>query len=142
MPTSLRSAAAAALLVVLACGGDKPTEPAKPTEPTKPTALPGTLTVRLTTPNADDAAIVLTIAGPVTVANVESSLPGAVVHSRTVGGSTRVAVFGKLVTGELIHFTVPDVNAAAEFSVQIIEVSDRASALRASTSGYSATVLR
>jgi hypothetical protein len=132
----------------LACGSDKPTqpakpnEPAKPTEPTKPTALPGTLTVRLTTPNSDDAAMVLSITGPVTVANVATSLPGAVLHSRTVGGSSRVAIFGKLVTGELLHFTVPDVNAVAEFGVQLIEVSDRASALRANTSGYSAAVSR
>jgi hypothetical protein len=124
----------AALALVAACGGDKAIGPKTPS------AVPGTLAVRLTTPNADDAAIVVTITGPAAVSSVAASLPGAVVHSRTVAGTTRVAVFGALATGELLHFTVPDVNAAAQFSVQIAEVSDRVSALRSSTAGYTATV--
>ena len=133
-----RSAVAAALVVLFAaaCGGEKATEP------TKPTVVPGDLSLRLTTPNADDGAIVLTITGPTAVTNVAASPQGVTVHARTVGTTTRVAVFGALATGELLHFTVPDVNAAAQFAAQVTEVSDRASALRASTVGYAAAVVR
>jgi hypothetical protein len=127
-------------------GGDRaPTEPSQqqpgqPTQPTAPTAVPGTLAARLVTPNADDGAILIEISGPAPIADITVALQGAVVHSRADGNKTRLAVFGPLASGALVRFSVPDVNAAQQYSAQVTEVSDRASALRTSVTGYQISI--
>lgn len=134
-------------VVTLACGGGgddrTPTQPSPqpPTQPTAPVAVPGTLTVRLVTPNPDDGAILLDIAGPAPAADIVAVPQGAVVHSRTNGNTTRVAVFGSLANGELLRFSVPDVKAAPQFTARLTEASDRASTLRTSVSGYQLTIM-
>jgi hypothetical protein len=102
--------------------------------------VPGTLTVRLVTPNADDGAILFDITGPAPPVDITAAVQGAVVHSRIVGNTTRVAVFGSLASGALVKFSVPDVNAAAQYTGQVTEASDRASTLRASVTGYQVTI--
>ena len=135
--------------VTLSCGGGggdrtptqpPPEQPATPAQPTAPVAVPGTLTVRLVTPNADDGAILLEITGPAPIADITAAVQGAVVHSRIVGNTTRVAVFGSLAGGALVKFSVPDVNAAPQFTGQVTEASDRASTLRTSVTGYQITI--
>jgi hypothetical protein len=124
-------------------GGDRaPTEPAPqpPTQPTAPVAVPGTLTVRLVTPNTDDGAILLDISGPAPMADLATPVQGAVVHSRTNGNTARVAVFGSIASGALVRFSVPDINAAAQYTAQVTEASDRANALRTSVNGYGITI--
>lgn len=111
-----------------------------PTLPTAPTATPGTLTVRLITPNTDDGAILLDITGPAPVAELTALSPGASLHARANGSTTRVALFGALSSGALVRFSVPDVNAATQYGAQVTEVSDRSSALRATVSGYQLTI--
>jgi hypothetical protein len=137
-----------AIVLVSSCGGggsdsgitptQPPTEP--PIQPTVPSVVPGTLTVRLVTPYTDDGAILLDIAGPAPAAEIVAAAQGAVVNSRSNGNTTRVAVFGSLGSGALVRFSVPDVNVAQQFSAQVTEVSDRASALRASVTGYQITI--
>ena len=128
--------------VALSCGGSggdrAPTQPPpeQPTPPVAPVAVPGSLTARLVTPNADDGAILLDITGPAPAAEITPAVQGAIVHSRTNGNTTRVAVFGSLASGALLKFSVPDVNAAPQFTGQVTEASDRASTLRASVTGY------
>jgi hypothetical protein len=134
--------------LVSSCGGggadsgiaptQPPTQP--PEQPTVPTAVPGTLTVRLVTPNTDDGAILLDITGPAPAAEMVAAAPGAVAYARANGNTTRVAVFGSIASGALVRFSVPDVNAAQQFSAQVTEASNRASALRASVTGYQVTV--
>ena len=132
--------------LALSCGGSggdrTPTQPPaeQPTPPTAPVAVPGTLTARLVTPNSDDGAILLDITGPAPAAEITAAVQGAVVHSRTNGNTTRVAVFGSLASGALLRFSVPDVNAAAQFTAQVTEASDRANALRPSATGYQITI--
>jgi len=133
--------------VTWSCGGGgesgiAPTEPPSqpPVQPTVPSAVPGTLTARLVTPYTDDGAILLDITGPAPAAEIEAAAQGAVVHARANGGTTRVAVFGSLGSGALVRFSVPDVNAAQQFTAQVIEASDRTSALRASVTGYQLTI--
>jgi hypothetical protein len=127
-------------------GGDRATtepsqpQPGQPPQPTAPTAVPGTLTARLVTPNGDDGAIVIEISGPAPVADVTVAVQGAVVHSRANGNMTRLAVFGSLASGALARFSVPDVNAAQQYSAQVTEVSDRANALRTSVTGYQVSI--
>ena len=127
-------------------GGDRaPTDPSQqqpgqPNQPTPPTALPGTLTARLVTPNADDGAILIEITGPAPVADVTVAAQGAIVHSRPNGNKTRLAVFGPLASGAIVSFSVPDVNAAQQYSARVTEVSDRASAMRTSVTGYGISI--
>ena len=138
----LLSGAAGLTLSCGGSGGDRtptqppPEQPTTPTQPTAPVAVPGTLTVRLVTPNADDGAILFDITGPAPPADITAAVQGAVVHSRLVGNTTRVAVFGALASGALVRFSVPDVNAAPQFTGQVTEASDRASTLRTSITGY------
>lgn len=140
-----RLLALASVVALAACGGGEggqaPTEPTPPpVQPTAPAAVPGTLTVRLTTPNTDDGAILLEITGPAPAAELTATAQGAVVHTRANGNTSRVAVFGSLGAGAVLRFSVPDVNAAPLFSAQLIEASDRGSALRASVTGYQLTI--
>jgi len=137
-----------AAVLVSSCGGgggdsgiaptQPPTQP--PVQPTVPSAVPGTLIVRLVTPYMDDGAILIDITGPAPAAEIVAAAQGADVHSRSNGNTTRVAVFGSLGSGALVRFSVPDVNAAQQFSAQVTEASDRTSALRASVTGYQLTI--
>jgi hypothetical protein len=138
----------ASCIAVLAssCGGGgdagvAPTEPTPtPTLPTVPTATPGTLTARLVTPNSDDGAIIVDITGPAPAAEPTALTPGASLYARSNGNTARVAVFGALGSGALVRFSVPDVNAASQYSAQVAEVSDRSNALRPSVTGYQVTI--
>ena len=137
------------IALATSCGGggdggaattQAPTEPAQPpVQPTVPAAVPGTLTARLVTPHTDDGAILLDITGPAPATDFAAAAPGAVVYAKPSGNTTRVAVFGSIGSGPLIRFSVPDVNAAQQYSAQVAEASDRASALRTSVTGYQIT---
>jgi hypothetical protein len=127
-------------------GGDRaPTQPApqtpeQPTQPAAPVAVPGTLTARLVTPNIDDGAILVEISGPTPLADLATPVPGAVLHSRASGNAAHVAVFGSLAAGALVRFSVPDVNAASQYTATVTDASDRANSLRASLTGYAITI--
>lgn len=136
---------AGAAFLTFACGGGgdrTPTQPSpqQPTQPTAPAAMPGTLTVQLVTPNADDGAILFDLTGPAAAADIVAVPQGAVVHSRVNGTTTRVAVFGSLSAGALLRFSVPDVNAAPQYAAKVTEASDRNNALRSGVTGYQLTV--
>jgi len=145
---ALFSSAAALASSCGGSGGDRtptqPSAPQAPQQPTQPTtpaaAVPGTLSARLVTPNTDDGAILIEISGPAPLADLATPVQGAVVHSRTNGNTTRIAVFGSLAAGALVRFSVPDVNAASQYTAQVTEVSDRANALRASVTGYQVSI--
>lgn len=126
-----------------ACGGDgggAATEPPPPVQPTAPVAVPGMLTVNLVSPNADDGAILLEISGPAPAAEPTTAAQGVVVHARASGNTTRVAAFGAIGAGALLRFSVPDVNAAPQYTARAIEASDRGSTLRTSVTGYQLTI--
>src|SRR5256885_1872054 len=100
----------------------------------------GTLTLRLTTPHADDGAMTFQVSGPpidsATVANASIRL-----FTRRESGSTVIgAVVGALDNGAVATLHVPDVDAAARYTTTVLEVADRQDALRASLAGYALTV--
>ncbi len=109
-------------------------------DPTGGTVPPGTLTLRLTTPHADDGAMVFDVSGP----PIDSALAGNAslrLFTRRAGSSTVVgAVVGALANGAVVTLQVPDVGAAAAYTAQVVEVADRQNALRASLAGYALTV--
>jgi hypothetical protein len=123
--------AVAALAV--ACG-ESPNEP--------PTPVPGTLTVTLVTPRADDRAIVVRVTGPEGMTEVATANASYALHSRGTGTSFRAAAFGDLAGGALLRFQVPDVNRSAEYAATVVEVSDGANALRADLAGYRLSISR
>jgi len=100
----------------------------------------GTLTLRLTTPHADDGAMTFQVSG----APIDSAVAinGSLrLFTRREGSSTVVgAVVGALANGALITLDVPDVGAAARYTATVLEVADRQDALRASLTGYVLTV--
>lgn len=106
-----------------------------------PTPVPGVLTVTFTTPGGGDRAALLSITAPEAMTLLEGAAPGYLVHQRTTGTTTRVAVFGPLTGGPLLLLHVPDVNKAAQFTVTLQEVADGSNALRQGT-GYSVAITR
>ncbi|UCF19032.1 MAG: hypothetical protein JSU87_14035 [Gemmatimonadota bacterium] len=128
----LVAAAVMALAITLACGDeDGPTA-----------AVPGTLVLTLTTPNADDGAILFSISGggiDIPTSVVASNL---LFHRLTGTASMNAVVVGDIAAGALVSFEVPDVGAAPSYSATITEVADRNNALRTSLAGYSLSVSR
>ena len=119
----------AVLFIAAACskdatGGDK---------------LAGTLTVRLTTPNADDGAMTFRVSGgPIDSAlAVNQSLR---LFTRADGATVVGVVVGALAEGAVITLHVPDVGEAARYSATVLEVADRQDALRGSLTGYALMV--
>ena len=101
----------------------------------------GTVTLRLTTPNTDDGAVLFDVSGPQvdTALAASSSLR---LFTRRVDGSTVVGVVVGVVTSDvLVTLQVPDTSRAAEYTARVLEVADRQNALRASLTGYTLTVM-
>ena len=103
-------------------------------------AQAGALVVRLTTPHADDGAVMFEVSGPAidTAIVVNASLR---LFTRRASSSTIVAVVvGAVGSGAVVTLQVPDVGAVAGYTARVLEVADRQSALRASLTGYALTV--
>jgi len=124
-----------ATAALAACGdAGAPLAPAAPE--------PGVLTVMLTTPFPDDRAVLISVEGPEEPGAVTDAGSGYSVHARTGETSFRAAVFGRISSGRLVSFAVPDVNRASAYTATIQEVVDPSSDVRASLAGYSLTVTR
>jgi hypothetical protein len=131
MKTTLRAAALVCAAFLAACD---PGGPARP--------QPGDLTVAVATPNTDDRAMVITISGPQPPTDVQPATPDYVVHSRIVGSSARVAVFGLIANGPVLKVSVPDLRQARSYTATLVEAVDVRNVPRASTAGYTVTLKR
>lgn len=123
-------AVAAALSVAVGCTNDS----------TSAAPQPGTLSIRLTTPRADDGAMTLEVSGaPIDNATaIDGSLR---LFTRQADGARLVAaVVGALGNGAVVTLQVPDVGAAARYTARVLEVADRQNVLRTSLAGYTLTV--
>lgn len=110
--------------------------------PTTPAPVPGDLTLSLATPFADDRALLLTLSGPGPISGVKSVSSGYYVQARGTETSQRVAIFGRLVNGPVIRFSVPDVAESSQYLATLQEAADPQNNLRPSVSGYAFTVSR
>jgi hypothetical protein len=127
---ALAAFVAAALLALPACDS---------TEPPDDRPVPGTLAVRLSTPHADDAALVLRLSGPT---QAEPQFEGDLLGFTRAGeNAVRVAIFGELRTGTLLRFAVPDVRQVGSFRAELQEVADAGNAVREALTGYGVTVV-
>lgn len=123
-------AMATALLMGAACSDD----------PVGGVTQAGTVTLRLTTPHADDGALLFEVSG----GPIDSATAGNAslrLFTRRPSGSTIVGVVAGVVTnGAVVTLQVPDVGAAAGYTARVVEVADRQNALRTSLAGYALTV--
>jgi hypothetical protein len=115
-------------------GGHDVTHPDPPPPPT-----PGVLTISLTTPAADDRAIMVTVSGP-SIGAVSSANGAYTVYTYPDNGSVRAAVFGPLASGALLRFAVPDTRASGSYSASINDVAAASNQLRSLGAGYALTV--
>lgn len=120
------------LFAGLACGDDDGV--------TGPVA--GSLVVSLTTPNADDGAIMLTVTGGTIESPAATSASHAFFYRQVSSTSVSAILVGDISAGPLMTIDVPDVNAVASYSATVIEVADQANDLRASLTGYELTTSR
>jgi hypothetical protein len=121
---------AAALSAGAACSDD----------PTAGATQAGTVMLRLTTPRADDGAVMFEVSGPPidTAIAVTASVR---LFTRRTSGSTMVGVVvGEVTAGAVVTLRVPDVGAGPGYTARVLEVADRQNALRASLTGYALTV--
>lgn len=122
---------AAVLTLGAACGSKKP-------DPVGPVA--GDLTVSYAGPSQSDGALLLLVTGTVTAVK---AVGGYQVASASAGATaTRVVVTGQLATGDILKLTVPDVAAAASYSVRVEAAADRATFALGDLASYSAMVRR
>jgi hypothetical protein len=121
----------AALFVSVACSD----------QPTNAGSGPGRLVVQLTTPHGDDGAMSFQVSGPVDSVSAANGSLQLFTH-RLDGSTVLGAVIGQLANGAIVTLHVPDVSAAAGYTVTALEVADREDALRASLAGYALTVTR
>ena len=135
--------ASIAVLGAIACGKNTPIGPPPPAPPPPPPPPPppgaGTLTVRLTTPNTDDGAILLELRGP-NIHALAVSNSAWQVYADSSGTPIRSVVAGNLTTGGLVTFQVPDVGAVASYTATIVDVSDRQNRLRSALTGYTLVI--
>jgi hypothetical protein len=117
------------LMAGVACSDDE--------TPAGPTA--GTLSVTLTTPNADDGGILFRVIGP-DIVSVTVTVPEYYTHVGQNADTLTVVVVGNVETGLLVGFDVTDVGAVASYSATITEMADRSNELRSDFTGYDLTV--
>ena len=109
--------------------------------PTEPKAVPGTLLLQLTTPYADDGAIMLEIRGP-DIDQLAAVNSAHLMYSLATSGSVvRVVVVGDIRSTGLLEFHVPDVRAVDDYTAQVIEVADRTNALRSRLAEYELLII-
>ena len=87
----------------------------------------GILTVSLATTRGDDGAYVLLVEGPALPPEaVVAADERYLVHARQAeAGAVRVLVVGDMASGPLLRLEVPDVAAAREYRVTLVDAADR-----------------
>jgi len=111
-----------------------------PSAVTPPGANPTSLVVGLTTPNADDGALMVTVRGPGMATVVSSSASYLAFSNLAVPNQARVIVVGDLKAGAVFTIAVSGANPLSDYSVSLEQVASRTDALRGSLSGYKVTL--
>ena len=125
----LMPVASVSLIALADCSGDS-------------TPTPGSITVSLNSPNADDGAVLFTLTGP-GIRDAQSANSSYKVYWRTVSATElRLLVVGNLSSGTVATVSVDDTRKMDQYHGSLIEVASRADALRTAVSGYSIQVSR
>ncbi|HUF50620.1 MAG TPA: hypothetical protein VMN60_07305 [Longimicrobiales bacterium] len=124
----------AALLVIAAgaaCGDDNAGPP-----------TPGTLLLSLTTPAADDGAVLVRLTGPGITGVQPASSSHQLFWRLASEEEARAIVIGGIQSGPLLTVHVPDVRRASEYAAELGEVAALSDSLRAAITGYSLQLTR
>jgi len=109
----------------------------------KPVA--GELSVRLTTPNGDDRAVLFRLAGKQSAVTLPSGSTNRLLLSPGLGDTVRVLVIAPqgshLVAGELARVSVPDTRQVASYAARVLDVASTGYLDRA-TAGYALQVVK
>ena len=89
----------------------------------------------LTSPNADDGAILFELAGPA-VHGITLSSTTLTYYIDSSAAPIRVAVLGNLSNGPLLTFVVNDTTAMSSYSATAKDVASRQNQLRSGFTGY------
>ena len=128
---------AAVTLPLLGCGGG---EDGPPT-PVEPEPVPGVLKVRLSTSGPAGAAFKLTVTGASITDPGPAQSIGYQVFVNQTGNQLVAVVAGQLGGGDVLEFSVPDVNRVGEYQATLDEVAAPDGQLQA-VGAYSVVVTR
>jgi hypothetical protein len=96
--------------------------------------------VALTTPNADDGALLLTISGG-RVSSVDGAAAGYQVYTAQPDTlTTRVLVTGDIGAGEVVRIHVPDTRSVAAYHATLAQAASRTSFAQRALTGYALAV--
>jgi hypothetical protein len=134
------SVATAAIACTDSTNPTPPPPPVPPPPPPPPAPPPGSAIVTLTTPVADDGAVVVRVQGP-GLTTLQTASSGYTFYSRLAGEQdARVIVLGNLVGGPMFTFKMATGASAADYTATLEQVASRADALRAAHTNYSLTI--
>lgn len=100
----------------------------------------GTLRLQLSTPRADDGAVLFEVSGPEIESVVAANASLLLFSRRTNGDTIAGVILGVGGSGTVATLRVPNDAAASEYRARVLEVADRQDGLRASLAGYVLTV--
>ena len=124
------------IAALAACSSETATGPST-TTPAGPTA--GWLTVQLTTPNSNDGAVQLSIAGPAIDSVAIVGYDGFAARTSNVAN---LVVDGQVTSGDVARILVPDISLAGDYQANVSAAAARDSYELQSTQGYRAIIVR
>lgn len=130
--------AAAAALLLMACGGESPTGPTPPTNPPV-TATAGVLTLELTTPNTNDGAVQFAVSGPAIDSVRALGYDGL---TSVLPGQAQVIVTGAVAAGTVARVYVHDIAKATEYRAWVVAAAARSSYQLQDVASYRAALVR
>ena len=129
MRSSPRAGALLVLALCLTAGCDNPTTIIVDSQ--RP------FVVHLTTPHADDGAVLITLDGlPSTVIEITSLDSRLVVYSARIADTLRIAVFGPIASGPLVQISSLRASSASLVHARVEEAASRTNELRDPSSDY------
>jgi hypothetical protein len=99
----------------------------------------GWLALRLSSPNADDGGVLITVTGA-TIDSMRTIHP-QLLTLRESATSIRAVIGGNLSTGTIAEILVPDTRQAARYSATIQEVAARTTFQQRALTGYTLSVI-
>ena len=127
------------LLLAISCR-DGLTDPSDQPNPTPSSAVAGWVSIVLTTPNANDGAVQLSLAGP-PIDSLE--LSGARGFATLANGGAQLLVTGEIRSGVVARMWVPNTRATASYLGTVQAAAARSTyQLQDVTTGYSVQVTR
>jgi hypothetical protein len=110
-----------------------------PTEPEGPAPTTGTLSVQLTSPNANDGGVMFTVSGGTITAVTSTAY--SIFTAQPSSSIRKVVVVGNVTSGVLVTLAVPDVSQAGQYTVVLEQASARDTYAQQNLSGYSLQVV-